>query len=208
MSAQSPEPGRIRPVVLWDLGGVVVDVDIDRGRQRWVSFGAQAASFDSAFFASGVKDRLDDGRMSRDEGLAEVARLAGPPMTEEYACAAFEAILSPRPEVSALVHRVAERARCYVISNTDPIHGPWIEANAGIASVIQDWIYSYDEHSMKPEPGLFQAALRRAGISAKDAVLIDDRLDNCATATALGIDAIPYTSFAEVESALRARGLA
>jgi HAD superfamily hydrolase (TIGR01509 family) len=195
-------------VVLWDLGGVVVDVEVDRGRRKWVELGGREDAFEDAFFRSGVKDRLDDGRMSLEDGLSEVVRHAGGSITPDIARRSFEAILSVRPHMTHLIQRVAARARCVVISNTDPIHGPWIERNAGIYDVIESWVYSYEERAMKPEPELFNAALRRAGVEAPQAILVDDRADNVATARGLGLDTIHFTAFRDVVTALEQRGLA
>jgi FMN phosphatase YigB (HAD superfamily) len=193
-------------VVLFDLGGVVVDVDHRRGAAFWdQATGSQGPSFEACFFESSVKAKLDDGRLDAMSGLGEVAALSGH-IDVATAGDAFCAILSQRPKMTALINTLASQVRCAVISNTDPIHADWIEANCGIEGAIETWVYSFDEKAMKPKPELFKAALRRVNAAPERTFILDDRADNIAAAASLGLITHHFKTFEAARDALRAYG--
>jgi len=195
-------------LVLFDLGGVVVDVDLSWSREAWATTtGTSHADFDRVFLNSGVKDRIDRGQMSESEALATIRRLHGGPIEDQHIRNCWTACLRTRPTSTQLVHAVSQRAPCAVLSNTDPIHSAWIEEQSEIRGAITRWFYSYQCGSMKPEPQIFLVALQELGVPAEEAVLIDDRSENVAAAQQLGMDTIHYTSFESVCTALAERDL-
>jgi putative hydrolase of the HAD superfamily len=193
-------------VVFLDLGGVVVDVDIDRGRQCFTRLtGLPPHEFDRAFFLSGIKDRLDVGTIDVETALRQVWEMTG--ASAEHARAAFEAILSVRPSVTNLAHALCAQARIGVISNTDPIHAHWIEQHCELLPVVEVWTYSFLEQSLKPDRAIYLAACKAMDIHPSRAVLIDDREENCATATSLGMGAVQFHTLEQVRQELGRMGL-
>ena len=193
-------------VVLFDLGGVVVDVDLERGAERFAELtGLPVHEFHRGFYLSGVKDRLDVGTLSEDEALAYVERITGAPKSS--AKAALQAVLTVRPRVVNLVHALCARARIGVISNTDPIHADWIERESELLPVVESWTYSFMEQTLKPDPQLYQIACHHMDVSPCRTILVDDREDNCQTARDLGMHAILYTDFESVRNALMKAGV-
>ncbi len=182
-----------------DLGGVVVDVDLDAGRRAW-----GRPDFDDVWFESGLKRRMERGEISEDQALIEVTRRTG--VDPAHACRSLDAILSPRPPVIRLLQNLSISEIC-VISNIDPVHARWCRAHAGIESLVTRWIFSFDVGAMKPEPEILQFALKTMGVRNIEALLLDDRAENVAAALALGMDAIRFESPAQAEAELRRRGL-
>ena len=195
-------------VVLFDLGGVVVDVDLNWSRDAWVATtGTSHADFDRVFLDSGIKDQIDRGEMSEVEALTRIRELHGAPVEDHQIRHCWTSCLRTRPYSTQLVHAVSQRARCAVLSNTDPIHSAWIEGQSGIRDAITRWFYSYQCGSMKPESQIFLVALQGLGVPAEETVLIDARPENIAAAQRLGMDTIHYTSFESVCEGLAAREL-
>ncbi len=192
-------------LVLWDLGGVVVDVDLDRGRAELLRRTGRDV-FEAAFFdpETRLKERLDRGELTAEAGLNALQERLG--VAPVDAIAAWNAVLTVRPEVTALILALAVPVG--VISNADPVHAAFIRANAGIDSVVQHWTWSYEHRAMKPDAALFERALEVHDAAPPEVLLIDDREDNVAAALALGMDAVRYTTPSDLHLALRARGLA
>lgn len=183
-------------LVFFDLGGVIVDVDLNWARDAWCeTTGGSNADFDQVFLDSGLKDRIDRGEMSETEALERVRQLFGRPVKDEQIRSSWSSCLRARPYSGQLVHAVSQRARCAVLSNTDPMHSAWIEEHSGIGGSISRWVYSYQCGSMKPEAAIFHFALNELGVEAEQTLLIDDRPENIAAARDLGMNAIHYTSF-------------
>jgi len=195
-------------VVFFDLGGVVVDVDLQQARSTWAStLNTSESDFDRVFLNSGIKDAMDRGKITRSEALGELSALCTPTVGEDLIIRCWTSAITARPEVSELVREVARNARCAVISNTDPLHAAYIESETGIGAAIERWVYSYQAGSMKPESGILRLALQHLAVHPEDALLIDDRVENLVAARSLGMDGLHYDNFESVRRGLAARGL-
>jgi HAD superfamily hydrolase (TIGR01509 family) len=62
----------------------------------------------------------------------------------------------------------------------------------GFLSHFDSATISAEEGTMKPDPAIYQVALRRAGVAPHEALFVDDSLRNIEGARALGMQAIHY----------------
>jgi glucose-1-phosphatase len=74
-------------------------------------------------------------------------------------------------------------------------------------SILPDRILSFEVHSMKPEPEIFQAAVARAGCRAEECFFTDDLADNVEAAKRQGMDAVQFESPAQLEEEMDRRGI-
>ncbi len=77
-----------------------------------------------------------------------------------------------------LVSRLARHYRLGIISNFD--YAPtahWILEREGVSGLFEAVVVSADVGWRKPKPAIFEAALRRLDISARDALFVGDRAD-------------------------------
>ena len=195
-------------LVFFDLGGVVVDVDVDWAQTHWAECTQlPRASFDALFFESGIKDALDRGTLSAAEGLAAISNRAAHPVSTDTARACFNRMLRVRPAVIELIESLTTKTRLAVISNTDPIHAAWIQENSGILPWVESWTFSFETGAMKPDPALLITALERVDCRPEQTLLIDDRSDNIASARSIGMRTIHYTHLDAVRTRLHEEGL-
>lgn len=188
------------PVVAFDLGGVLVDVDKDHLR----SFGPRDV-VDRAFHgphhdAATVGD-LDE----HDFAVAIAASLArdGVMIGVEHARDAWARVVSWRPGAAALLGACASRVTTHVWSNTDPIH--WRVLGAAIDGVVAHAATSFRVRAAKPAAAFYVRAL--SGLDPERVLFFDDRADNVAAARAMGIDAVVCASVDDARARLRARGV-
>ena len=193
--------------VLFDLGGVVDDVNIAWGRDAWGALGRDVAEFEQAVFESGIKYKLDRGLCTAAEGLAAVSHLVGGAVSPDEARGCFNAVLRVRPPVVAAMRKLAEQTRVAVISNTDAIHAAWIQKETALGAVVEQWIFSFEHGEMKPADALFRRAAAVLHLRPDQTLLIDDRADNCEAARALGFETIRFEAWDQVKEQLAARGL-
>jgi 2-haloacid dehalogenase len=71
-----------------------------------------------------------------------------------------------------------------------------------IFDLFEDIVISGAEKLMKPDPAIYRLALTRFGLSAHEAIFVDDRIDNVAAARGLGIAAHHFRDTAIWRSAL------
>jgi FMN phosphatase YigB (HAD superfamily) len=188
------------PVVAFDLGGVLVDVD----KRHLAMLGAPDVvdrGFHGPHHDAATVGDLDEDGFAR----AIVAALNSDGVTVDVAAAhaLWARVVSFRPGATALLAACAARTTTHVWSNTDPIH--WRVLGPAIDGVVAHAASSFRVRAAKPDPRFYRLAL--AGIAPERVLFLDDRADNVAAARALGIDAVVCTSVDDARAHLRARGL-
>ena len=68
-----------------------------------------------------------------------------------------------------------------------------------VLNLMEDMLISGIEKVMKPDPKIFELALKRFGIKAEETVFIDDNPKNVAAANALGITGILFEGKEKLE---------
>jgi putative hydrolase of the HAD superfamily len=84
---------------------------------------------------------------------------------------------SLQPDVRPALQALAAGYRLGVLANQEP----WIRDTMrrdGIAGYFDVWAVSGELGVEKPDPGIFEHALKEAGVSSKRCVMVGDRLDN------------------------------
>ncbi len=71
-----------------------------------------------------------------------------------------------------------------------------------LRSLFDYFICSGYLHEMKPMPGIYRSAIDISGFEARTALFIDDKLENCAAARELGMQAIQFQSPGQLCEAL------
>jgi FMN phosphatase YigB (HAD superfamily) len=129
---------------------------------------------------------------------------------QEQLAAAGCNIFSEIPESVALVDRLAGPGmRLGIMSNTNPIDWGFISSGAFpfINRCFERFVLSYEVRAMKPERAIYEHAVRLAGVPAGQVFFTDDRAENVAGAIEAGLDAVLFTTPAELERELARRGL-
>jgi glucose-1-phosphatase len=159
--------------------------------------------------------RYETGHISTDEFFDEFCRITKTsPNREQLAMAAAD-IFSPIEPMQRLLAKLAAAGnRMAILSNTNPVQ--WEHLVAGQFPVVAfgkptcafQWaILSYQVGVMKPEPGIYTAAIEKAGVEPREIFFTDDRLENIEGAKALGIDAVQFVDAEQLAADLRARGV-
>jgi len=151
-------------------------------------------------FATGWERRDLDPDLHRSVYLTALASSGvglGPGMAE----AAYERVLDPAawqpyPDTVAALRRVrAAGLPVAVVSNI-----AWdirdVFARHGALELVDEFVLSYVEGAMKPDPIIFRTACRRIGVAPEDALMIGDSAAADGGATEVGartaiIDALP-----------------
>ena len=185
-----------RPVLIFDLGGVVLDWNPrhlfrtlipDEGQREW--FLAEVCSL-------AWNLQMDAGKPSA-EGTAElIARYP------EYA-AWIRAYWDRWPEMlgglvpgtgELLTDLAAAGRDLYAITNFNGEVWPLTQAMFPVLSCFKDVVVSSVAGICKPDPEIFALALRQFGVAAGDCLFIDDVAANVAGARAAGLAALQFTS--------------
>lgn len=116
-----------------------------------------------------------------------------------------DSIGDPMPGMIALVEDL-DTAGIPLFAITNFSHEFWPPFRARESSVFdrfRDIVVSGEERLTKPDPAIYHLALDRFGLAAADAVFIDDRADNVASANAVGMTGLQFVDAPTLRAQLR-----
>lgn len=202
-------PGR-RDVVIFDLGGVLIDWNPRNLYRRF--FGADEAAMEE-FLATVCttewNERQDAGRSFAE---AEAEAIAAHPDKAELITAwarHFDEMI-PGAIAGSVVVLGELRARgvpLYALSNWSAETFPPQRIRFDFLSWFGGIVLSGEEGLIKPDPRIYRTLLARHDVEPSRAVYIDDVAGNAAAATALGIHGVHFTSPAQLRIELVGLGL-
>lgn len=194
--------------IIFDLGKVLVPFDFKIGyRALEAACPYRAEEIPRRIAKTGLVVRLEKGLIGPldfVERLSEALELR-----LEYAdfCRAWSSIFHGQLLADELLKSLAARYRLLLLSNTNAIHWEMIRDNYPMIRYFHDLILSFEVHSMKPEPEIFEAAVERAGCHAEECFFTDDIADNVEAAKRLGMDAVQFESAEQLEKEMACRGI-
>ena len=142
----------------------------------------------------------DVGAVPDDElyrRLGETVGVPGDVIRREW-----EELVIPNPATISLIRRLKSRYRVVLLSNAMSGYLRYALDKCGIADLFDDVIVSAEVKLVKPDPAIFKLALDRAGVDAKNALMIDDVGKNLDGARAVGIDGFLFRGADGLERAL------
>ena len=193
-----------RPVLIFDLGGVVLDWNPRHLYRKLIPDEVAREWFLTEVCSPAWNLQTDAGKPSA-EAVAELsARFpdqAG--LISAYRDRWPEMLGGPIPGTGELVTELAESGReLYAISNFNGEVWPATMAAFPVLKRFKDIVISSFVGVCKPDPRIFGLALRRFGVAAGDCLFIDDVAANVDGAKAAGIAAVQFTSAAALRRLL------
>jgi 2-haloacid dehalogenase len=191
--------------VIFDIGNVLYKWDPERVLAEQIPDALERQRFieDADLFA--WHRTLDGGR-----GLADaVAELCASFPDHEWLIARWgelydEMVKEPIPGALDIVARLHERrVPLFVISNFPAAFWPAFRArHARLFERFNDVLVSGEVGLMKPDPAIFELAMRRFGLQPRDALFVDDMQDNIDAGAAAGLHTHRFETPAGLEQAL------
>lgn len=181
--------------VIFDLGGVLVDLDIERCRAAFRALGMpEVARIIDTSHPAEMLGRLERGDSSVHEACDAMRALSGrPEVSDERIAEAYGAFLTGVPVVRLrMIDELRRRGlRTYVLSNNNPMAMQVIRrmfaADGHPMEYYFDRIYlSYELRELKPSEAIFRRMIDDSGMIPGESLFIDDSERNLATARELG----------------------
>jgi putative hydrolase of the HAD superfamily len=196
--------------VLFDLGGVLLDIDFDRALAAWAPHSRlppqqlrETFRFDEPF------QHHETGRLDDEGYFGHLRQVLALDCELPVVQAGFNRILVGEIEETVrLLEAISTQVPCYAISNTNPAHLAEIErAFPRFLGRFRRVFASHQIGQRKPHPAAFDFVLREIGVPAPEVLLFDDLPANVEAAQALGLQAVLVRSPADVRQALLAAGV-
>ncbi len=103
-----------------------------------------------------------------------------------------------------LVERAKRQYRVAILSNATDALEDLLQHRYGVADRFEAIVNSARVGIAKPDPGIYEALLRRLGLEAADILFVDDRAENIAAAARLGMHVLWFVHAEELERQLAA----
>lgn len=208
--------------VIYDLGGVVIDLKRERAVEELQKIGiTEADSLLDQYEQKGPFLNLETGRIKTGPFFDELRAIAvangSAAPTDTQLADAFNAFLVRLPKERLEILRKMRIAgfRIFVLSNTNPVmYNSWIEeafrAEGGnINDYFDGIVASFQEGTCKPDPAIFETVMRRYALNPSKTLMLDDSPANCRAAASTGMHALqvgatPETDMIAISSLLLA----
>lgn len=146
---------------------------------------------------------FDKGLLSPAEFHRRVATAVGSDIARDDFFAIYNDIFTPNPPaLDALRSAKAAGRTLILLSNTDVERFGFVRRRFPEVLFFDDYVLSYEVGMVKPEPGIYLEAARRAGSAPGECVFIDDLPENVAAAEETGMAGIVYTAGVDLAAVL------
>jgi HAD superfamily hydrolase (TIGR01509 family) len=175
-------------VVIFDLGNVVLDWDVDRILDSLNLSQSEHSLLREELFLHQDWVDMDHGKKAESMVVSELCeRSVLSCELVEMALLAAKNSLSPIPESLQLMQEIHNQGtRIFCLSNMSSETYDHIK-NLDFFSLFSGIVISGDEGCMKPNEEIFQLALKRFDLQPTDVFFIDDSAPNIEMAQELGI---------------------
>lgn len=194
-----PRPNRIfRMNLLFDFGGVIVDLDKQRCIKAFEDLGFDIRPYLGAYRQAGIFSLLEQGRITVQEFCVGIRELSAcDEISDEAIIQAWEKYLLGIPaERLELLLKIKQNYPVSVLSNTNIIH--WEQScedffsykGLGVNDFFDKLFLSYELGVEKPAPELYHKVIEGLGVPAEDILFFDDSEVNCEAARQCGMQAL------------------
>lgn len=199
----------IKPFIAFDLGNVILPFDHMVACKKL----GEICSIDPTY----IYKRIIEEGIERDFelGLLSPAKftqscrntLKIDSLKEDVLMEAWSDIFSLNEDVEKLIDELTDNSDLCLISNTNCWHFNFVLQNFPVVSKFSRRLLSYEIQRMKPDPAIFQYALRWVH-NGQMKIFIDDIAENVKSAADVGFNAIHFSDVSSLRNSLRLLGLA
>lgn len=177
--------------LIFDFGGVLIDLDMEAVPRGLQKFGLESAGPDLVR----VSQLYETGQISTARFLTEVRRLL-PGSREAEIRQIWNATVAqfPMARLEFLESlKASGQYRMFLLSNTNPLHVERARSTMGtweferFRNCFREFYLSHEIGMRKPEPEIFTFVLEENDLVAGETLFIDDTLEHTESAARLGI---------------------
>jgi len=181
--------------ILFDLGGVIINIDRDCSVEAFQKLGLKdASSYLDCYKQKGFFLELEDGRIDAKGFCSELSRLCEKTITCEQASQAWLSIIKDVPvERLSFLESLRKHYRICLLSNTNPFIMDWAAnpdfygTGRSLETYFDHLFLSYKMRCVKPDAELFIKVLDILDEHPGEILFIDDGKANIEAGKQLGM---------------------
>ncbi len=183
--------------VVFDLGGVIIDLDANEPIRRYKQIGIKDADkLLDPYEQKGVFLELENGKIGVNEFCDQLRKYAGKDLTFEEITWAWLGFVIDVPQYKLdYILKLREKYKVYLLSNTNPvIQEQWARtskfstAGRPINDYFDKMYTSYEIGITKPDKGIFEFMIKDSGMIPSETLFVDDAAKNIEVGDSLGFE--------------------
>jgi HAD superfamily hydrolase (TIGR01509 family) len=191
--------------LLFDLGGVIIDIDFGRVCARWAEHaGCDAAALRARLIFDEPAHHHEIGKLDDAQFFGHLRQMLGLQLSDEQLLDGWNAIfVGEMPGIAALLEEAKARLPLYAFSNTNRAHELcWSARFKGVLTHFRHVFVSSTIGLRKPDAAAFDHVVKAMGVPASRVLFFDDTLANVEGARAAGLQAAHVRRTEEIAAAL------
>lgn len=189
-----------RKAIIFDMGGVLVDLDIDGCKNAFrqdLGYGNIDEIIDPCH-QKGIWGDLEEGILPENEFRDMILAESRPGTSARDVDEAMSKILSGiRPYKAELLRKMTQSYDLYMLSNNNSICLPYAaemfaEAGVPLETTFIRCFMSFEMKALKPSRTFYRKVMEEIGIPAEDMLFIDDSQANVDGAQEAGLPSVFY----------------
>jgi len=199
--------------IIFDLGGVIVELDFSRFFNEVITpspLNKPSTPIMMEFFRQ--SDTYHQGKISNEEFYQLACELLQVCSLDQKAFYnAFNSIIADiNLEMLDLIKTIkkANHVKLMCISNINASHWKYLKKqNWDIWNIFDDFILSHEIQMTKPDPAIYQLAIKKANCKPEQILFIDDGLNNVKAAEEVGIKALRFSNIEKLKKYLQTNSI-
>ncbi len=194
---------------IFDLGNVLVYFSHDRMVENICGVSGVSGDVVRAFlFERGFQEAIETGKVTEEEFHSEFLAHSGSDVTIEAIRQAVGDIFELNSEMVPLLQELRSHGiRLVLLSNTCVTHIEFVKSKWDFLSLFDAITTSWEVGAMKPDPVIYESAIRQANCPATDCFYTDDIEDYVNQARVMGIQAHVFQDAETTRTVLRDLGI-
>jgi FMN phosphatase YigB (HAD superfamily) len=196
--------------LVFDLGGVLVDIDFGRALTAWAPYSSLSLSELRQAFTHDIQyERHERGEIDAAEYFNHLASTLKLAATEDEISRGWNAIfVGEIVEARKIVEAMRRVIPCYAFTNTNASHmATWSKLFPGVVGAFDRIFASHELGLRKPEQAAFERISQLTGVATVSTVFFDDLPENVQAASTFGLQAFLVRSPKDIVNSLRTVGL-
>ncbi len=180
--------------VIFDLGKVLVNFSSTTMYKNVARvLGTKVDDVHANLAKANLQNKYETGLISTSEIIETLRATATSNFEDSDLRLAFCDIFTEMSGMSEILTSLKDKGlKLAILSNTNELHIEWIWEKFEFLKIFDYTICSHTEHSMKPAPQIYQAALKALGCETHECIFVDDLPENIQGAEKMGIKSILF----------------
>ncbi|WP_085535143.1 HAD family hydrolase [Massilibacteroides vaginae] len=180
--------------IVFDLGGVIIDLDRDSSLKRFKEIGvANIEDYLDPYEQRGIFLELENGGVDIEEFRIKLSEIVEKPLTTEEVQSGWLGFIEAVPQYKLdYILELRKNYNVFILSNTNPVVMEWAktpafsEAGLPVTDYCDKFYASFEMKVTKPNPRIFDLMIQDSGMLASETLFVDDGKLNVETGAKLG----------------------